>query len=257
MLYAAKSHIGLVRQMNQDGYSVEFNTTPYHLMVVADGMGGALAGEVASRLAVDTVRETVIRSLTDSTLAINPEQLLASSVEEANRVIYATAQIKPEYAGMGTTLVAALVNEHHLIFGNIGDSRGYLYQGEQLRQVTHDHSLVAELVRRGQLTEDEAHHHPQRNIVTRSLGTADVCQVDVERIPWGQRDVVLLCSDGLSNLFTIQELAARTERASQAASTEELESIADELIQTSLARGGPDNITLVLAVHREGAEQSW
>ncbi|CAM3837943.1 Stp1/IreP family PP2C-type Ser/Thr phosphatase [Alicyclobacillus pomorum] len=253
MLYAARSHIGLVRQVNQDCYSVHTELTPWQLLVVADGMGGASAGEVASRMAADAVSQFVraeIERLSDS-----PADLLLHAVHEANRKIWDAAKSVDEYVGMGTTLVAALYNHEQVIFVHVGDSRGYICRGQELRQVTRDHSLVAELVRRGQLTEEEAQRHPQRNIVTRSLGTAEHSEPDVDIIQWSPGDTLLLCTDGLSNLVTQQELASLLEPLGQATSDEEVEAVADQLIRLALERGGPDNITLVLVVHRERGDE--
>lgn len=252
MLYAAKSHVGLVRQMNEDGYSVDTSLGTRRLLVVADGMGGSSAGEVASRIALDEVsafmREVSLDEATDT------GQILLDAIERANREIWQTALDTIAYAGMGTTLVAALCDDATVQFANIGDSRGYIYQANELRQATKDHSLVAELVRRGQLTSEEAFHHPQRNVVTRWLGTMETSRPDLETVEWSEGDVLLLCSDGLSNLIGPEELRHFLVEAAQAWTTPRVESIADELIGLALERGGPDNITLVLAVHRKGEE---
>ncbi|GMA49111.1 protein phosphatase [Alicyclobacillus contaminans] len=205
MLYAARSHIGLVRQVNQDSYAVHNDVGPWQLLVVADGMGGASAGEVASRMASEEVSRFVRNEF--EAFADRPQELLVGAVHAANRKIWEAAKTTDEYVGMGTTLVAALFNEEQVIFVHVGDSRGYLVRTQVLQQVTKDHSLVAELVRRGQLTEEEAQRHPQRNIVTRSLGTAEQSDPDVEVLAWGPGDVLLLCTDGLTNLVTHQELS--------------------------------------------------
>jgi serine/threonine protein phosphatase PrpC len=249
MLHAARSHIGLVRQINQDGYRVCDDFQPMRFSVVADGMGGASAGEVASRIAVDTMVEVVREGLTHEDF--DPVELLQTAVSEANRQIWEAAQQTRAYAGMGTTLVAALFNESQVVFANVGDSRGYLLQADSLRQVTNDHSLVAELVRRGQLTEEEAQRHPQRNIITRSLGTAEHNQPDVDVVSWQPNDVLLLCTDGLSNMVTASELEQHLLRLREARSNDDVGRVADQLLALALDRGGPDNITLVLVVHRE------
>jgi serine/threonine protein phosphatase PrpC len=249
MLFAAKSHIGLVRQMNQDSLAFQMDMEPWKLMVIADGMGGASAGEVASKLAADTVSEVIANELTNG--SVEPENLLQSAVHIANRRIWLAANDSEEYVGMGTTLVIALFDDQRINLAHVGDSRAYLYQDNQLRQVTRDHSLVAELVRRGQLTEEEALHHPQRNIVTRSLGTAEYSDPEIDVVAWRHGDILMLCTDGLSNLVTSEEIADSFSTLASASAHRDVEQVADDLIRLGLERGAPDNITLVLVVHRE------
>ncbi len=255
MLYAAKSHIGLVRQSNEDGFAVRSEFQPLKLVVVADGMGGASAGEVASKMAVDSVCRFVEVKLPgydgDQT------ELLREAVYVANREVWQASQNTEDYEGMGTTLVAALFDQSKVIFANVGDSRGYLFQSNQLKQITRDHSLVAELVRRGQLTEEEALHHPQRNIVTRSLGTSASSHPDVAVVNWQEGDVLLLCTDGLTNLVKTGELQETLKGLPSAATPKDLEKAADGLIELALDRGGQDNITLILVLHREGDKGEW
>lgn len=252
MIYAARSHIGRVRQMNQDYYAVHMESEPWHLLIVADGMGGASAGEVASQMAVETVSSQLLEHLTDA--SADPGVLLRHAIFSANQRIWKLAQEVTQYAGMGTTVVAALVDESTAVFANVGDSRGYLLHQGNFRQVTHDHSLVAELVRRGQLTEEEALHHPQRNIVTRSLGTVASNEADVEVLPWEPGDALLLCSDGLSNLVSCAELAEFLQAAAAAQSQDEVERSSDRMLHLALERGAPDNITLIVAAHSQGGD---
>ncbi|MCL6593422.1 MAG: Stp1/IreP family PP2C-type Ser/Thr phosphatase [Alicyclobacillus sp.] len=253
MLLAVRSHIGRVRHMNQDSFAVWAEQPPLCLLVVADGMGGASAGEVASRLAAETVTAAVADACRTQPHS-SPEEWLRSAVQAANRRIWEEAHSSQAYVGMGTTLVAALVYEEQVVLAHVGDSRAYLLHEGQLAQVTADHSLVAELVRRGQLTEEEALHHPQRHIVTRSLGTAEYADPDVSCHPFAAHDVLLLCTDGLSNLVGLDELSARLQPLQAAAVQAEVEQAADELVALALARGGPDNVTVALAVRREGRD---
>jgi PPM family protein phosphatase len=249
MLFAAKSHIGLVRRMNEDSFAIHTDLNPWRLLVIADGMGGASAGEVASRMAAETVSHVISDQGFDT--SSEPESILRDAIQTANQLIWEAANQREEYLGMGTTLVATLCDEYQVVIANIGDSRGYIYQNDALRQVTRDHSLVAELVRRGQLTEEEALRHPQRNYVTRSLGTAPYSDPDIEVISWSAGDVLLLCTDGLSNLVPADELEGHLQSVQCAETVTEVERAADALIRIALERGGPDNITLVLVVHRE------
>lgn len=252
MRYAARTHIGRVRQMNQDCYAVRTDRAPWKLLVVADGMGGASAGEVASQVAVGTVADYIDEHLNKE--LGHPDELLQAAIFEANDRIWKLAQEVEEYAGMGTTVVAALANETTVVFAHVGDSRGYFWHAGELVQVTSDHSLVAELVRRGQLTEDEAQHHPQRNIVTRSLGTVASNYADIRVMEWQASDALLLCTDGLSNLVSHEELALFLAAVAKQDNQDGIEQEADRLLHLGLERGAPDNITLIAAVHAVGGE---
>ncbi len=251
MLFAAMSHIGLVRQMNQDSFGLWHDRKdPWHLTVIADGMGGASAGEVASKLATETVLDQLADKVKQS--HIDPEQELLAAVQEANRKIWEAAQSSEDYAGMGTTLVAALASQDAVTIVHIGDSRAYLFHAGELQQATQDHSLVAELVRRGQLSEEEALTHPQRNIVTRSLGTASDSEPEIHSFSWGPGDILLLCTDGLSNLLHSHELQDLLGPLVGVDSETEVEECAKRMVDLALERGGPDNITLAIVVHQEG-----
>ncbi|MFO2549779.1 Stp1/IreP family PP2C-type Ser/Thr phosphatase [Alicyclobacillus cycloheptanicus] len=254
MLYAARSHIGLVRQMNQDGFAVHTDVLPWRLLIVADGMGGASAGEVASQIAVGEVSRVILSRLPEG--HVDPAELLREAIFSANQRIWETAKENPAYVGMGTTIVSVLTDGETLVFAHVGDSRGYLWRNHTLQQVTHDHSLVAELVRRGQLTEEEALVHPQRNIVTRSLGTSENSYPDLDILTWHPGDALLLCSDGLSNLVGSDELSTHLAQAASVTSQDEIERIADSLLKLALERGGPDNITLIVAAHGDGGGQA-
>jgi protein phosphatase len=205
------------------------------VFVVADGMGGAQAGEVASQIAVEAFEQ----GLPDSG---SPEERLASRVHEANQRIYELSQADHEHRGMGTTLTAAyLDDDSHLAIAHVGDSRAYLFRDGELKRLTQDHSLVGELVRRGKLTEEQAEEHPQRSIITRALGPDPTVEVDTWSYPVRDGDVVLLCSDGLTSMITEERIAEVLEAAGS------LREAADRLIREANAAGGRDNITVVLA----------
>ncbi len=204
------------------------------VFVVADGMGGARAGEVASRLAIDAFQE----GLPDSG---NSEEMLAGRVREANRAIYDKALEEPDLQGMGTTLTAAYLDDARLAIAHVGDSRAYLFRDGELRRLTQDHSLVDELVRRGKLTEEQAAEHPQRSIITRALGIERDVEVDTWSYPVRAGDVLLLCSDGLTSMVS-------EERVAKVLSTvASLERAAGKLIEAANEAGGRDNITVVLS----------
>ena len=203
------------------------------VFVVADGMGGARAGEVASRIATDAFE----RGLPDSG---DPEQQLADRVREANRAIYDRAASEPALEGMGTTLTAAYLDDASVAIAHVGDSRAYLFRDGELRRLTQDHSLVDELVRHGKLTEEQAAEHPQRSIITRALGIERDVDVDTWSYPVRAGDVVLLCSDGLTSMISEERM---TEILGESHS---LERAANRLIEEANEAGGRDNVTVVL-----------
>ncbi|HZO77184.1 MAG TPA: Stp1/IreP family PP2C-type Ser/Thr phosphatase [Solirubrobacteraceae bacterium] len=203
------------------------------VFVVADGMGGAQAGEVAAGIAV----EAFAQGLTGSGTV---EQRLASRAREANRRIFEIASTERERAGMGTTLTAAYLDDSQLAIAHVGDSRAYLFRDGALTRLTQDHSLVDELVRRGKLTEKEAAEHPQRSIITRALGPEPDVDVDTWTYPVRAGDLVLLCSDGLTSMISEERVGQILARPG------ELEGAAQALINEANQAGGRDNITVVL-----------
>ncbi len=223
-----KTDTGRQRRGNEDS---SFARAP--LFVVADGMGGAQAGEVASQIAVEVFEQ----GLPDSG---SPEERLASRVQEANRRIYERSVTKHEQAGMGTTLTAALLDEDQLAIAHVGDSRAYLFRDGALQRLTSDHSLVGELVRQGKLTEEQAEEHPQRSIITRALGPEPTVDVDTWTYPVRAGDVLLLCSDGLTSMIAEEHIGEVLSTAP------DLRTAADRLIDDANAAGGRDNITVVL-----------
>src|SRR5437588_10766654 len=203
------------------------------VFVVADGMGGAQAGEVASKLAIEAFEG----ALPDDGSA---EERLADRVRAANQRIYERAREEHGRAGMGTTLTAAYVDDARLAIAHVGDSRAYLFRDGSLKRLTQDHSLVDELVRRGKLTEEQAAEHPQRSIITRALGPEPEVEVDTYTVPVRRGDVLLLCSDGLTSMINEERIAQVLGAAKS------LDEAADHLIDEANAAGGRDNITVVL-----------
>lgn len=238
MLVAAKTHVGLVRPLNEDAYAVEIDRLPHGVAIVADGMGGHLAGEVASALAVEAVLKQISESA--ELEPREPQDLLVAAVKEANRVVFERASSTDGLNGMGTTLIVTLFDAERIYLGHIGDSRAYLLQNGDLRQVTDDHTLVHELYKNGQITLEEALHHPQRNIVTRAVGTDERVQPDLVQLEWGEGDILLLCSDGLTNMVE-ESLLSDILRADVSLSAK-----VDALLDKAILAGGHDNITTVL-----------
>src|SRR5215203_1120381 len=225
---AALSHPGRRRRHNEDSYVVQ---PP--LFAVADGMGGAKAGEVASGLAAAAVQESDGEGQSG-------EARVAALIEEANRRVFRRASEDREASGMGTTMTVALVEDDKVAIGHVGDSRAYLIRNGRLQQLTDDHSLVAELVRSGKLTPEEAEAHPQRSVITRALGTEADVDVDTFSVEATEGDLFLLCSDGLTTMVDDETIlnAVRQNRPN-------LEHAAKALVNAANREGGEDNITVV------------
>jgi PPM family protein phosphatase len=218
---------GRKRRRNEDAYVIE---PP--LFAVADGMGGAQAGEVASRLAAAALKESGVER--------GGEERIVSVIQEANRRIYDRSNADPNASGMGTTMTVALVENGQVAFGHVGDSRAYLIRDGMMEQLTEDHSLVAELMRSGKLSPEEAETHPQRSVITRALGTDPDVDVDTFTVAAQTGDVFLLCSDGLTTMVsneTILDLVERN-RAS-------MDKALRALVGAANKGGGEDNITVV------------
>ena len=229
--YAQLSDIGRHRETNEDA---SLASPP--LFAVADGMGGAKAGEVASRLAVEALDELVDREADDGEEA---EASLARAAGEANRRIFTAAGDDGSLSGMGTTLTALLIRGEHGHLAHIGDSRAYLLRGGELKQLTEDHSLVAEMVREGRLTTEGAAAHPMRSVLSRALGTESEVEVDLLEVELRADDVLLLCSDGLSGPVS-------EDKVRKALRLPDPVRAARRLVDEALRAGGPDNITVVV-----------
>jgi serine/threonine protein phosphatase PrpC len=225
---ATRTDKGRQRNANEDSL---FTRPP--LFVVADGMGGAQAGEVASK----TAAESFDRELPQAP----PERLLRETIEAANRTIHQRARNDPDLAGMGTTITAAIVDPEaeEVAIGHVGDSRAYRLRGGKLERLTRDHSLVEEMRRKGQLTDAQAADHPQRSIITRALGPEPEVEVDLQTVPAQAGDVFLICSDGLTTMLGDEQIAQLLARATS------MQSAVRALIDEANRAGGRDNITVV------------
>jgi protein phosphatase len=222
------SDTGRRRRRNEDNYVV---APP--LFAVADGMGGAQAGEVASRLAASALEGG------DSNGLDGPERI-DSLIQEANRRIYDRASTDPTASGMGTTMTVALVEGMTVAIGHVGDSRAYLVRGERMEQLTEDHSLVNELLKTGKLSAEEAQVHPQRSVITRAVGTDPDVDVDRFTIEAGEGDVFLICSDGLSDMVSDEEILELVH-----GNREDLDQAVKALVKAANRGGGEDNITAI------------
>jgi protein phosphatase len=226
--FATATHTGLVRKSNEDAL---FARTP--VFAVADGMGGAQAGEVASGMATQAFSWFIPQSK-------SPEAELTRLVSRVNQSIYELAVTDSSRSGMGTTLTAAVIQRGNVSLAHVGDSRAYLWRGGALSQLTVDHSLVGEMVRSGQITPAEAEDHPQRSIITRALGVDSEIEIDTRTLEWQPGDIFLLCSDGLYSMIADEAIASVLARA------DDLNSSALELVEAANAAGGRDNISVVL-----------
>ena len=227
--YAGATDTGRTRRRNEDYYVV---APP--LFCVADGMGGAQAGEVASRLAAAAVEDVV-----DQGGRSGPERV-TSLIQEANRRVYERASVDPTVSGMGTTMTVALLEQDGVTIGHVGDSRAYLVRDGTLTQLTEDHSLVNELVKSGRLSREEAEQHPQRSVITRALGTDPDVDVDAFTVDAQPGDLFLLCSDGLTSMVDNEEILTLLER-----NRADLKGATKSLLNAANRGGGEDNITVV------------
>jgi len=242
MEYGAFSHKGLQRRSNEDHYYIpkEENEKPA-LLIVADGMGGHNAGDLASRIAVEYVTEYFLKSSMDFSSSEDLIKAINQSIEEANEKVYNLSMTDIHFSGMGTTLTMAVFDNDHIHVAHIGDSRCYLLRHGLARQITRDHSLVQELLDNGSITRDEMDIHPKKNVITRALGTEDKLKVDFFEETLEEGDIVLLCTDGLINYVNIEEYAKILPQNISMAEMTEI------LGNEALAAGGSDDITIVAA----------
>lgn len=237
---------GRVRTHNEDSVTILKNASGEYLMVVCDGMGGHRKGEVASSMAIAALgtRFNKIMSIGSKLDAVN---WLNDSVNEINKNILEYAETNPDSTGMGTTLVVALLTKDYLIFGNIGDSSGFVLKNKVLHKVTKDHTLVNLLVQAGNLTEEEAKYHPKKNVLMKALGAAEKCDIDIFDVDIAI-DGILLCSDGLTNMLTYEQIEKVLDDPEL-----EIEEKVSKLIRKCNARGGTDNISIAYLMVNEGS----
>jgi PPM family protein phosphatase len=248
--------VGRVRSNNEDCYKI---VEPLNLYVLSDGMGGEAHGEIASAMAVETVVKHCLDFAANPAAkvigAVQPNwsawtKRLSTAVHLANRNIFKSAEENPEQHGMGATLTAVWINGAKLSIAHVGDSRAYLLRGGSLLQLTRDHSLVAEQVRRGILTSAEAEESDMQSVLLRALGAQAEIEVDAEEHTLFPRDMLLLCSDGLTRMVTEPEIAGTLQSES------DLVRAAEKLVEMANDRGGPDNITVII-VRLEKESKGW
>lgn len=236
---------GKVRSHNEDSVIIVNNDNHEYLLAVADGMGGHKAGEIASSIAITTLGQefSMINTVGDKNQAI---EWLKQIVSEINDKIFKYADENPESKGMGTTLVLALLTEDYLLFGNIGDSSGFVIKGKTLHKITHDHTLVNLLLKTGELTEEEAKDHPRKNVLMKALGANEKVELDIFDV---ERNVeaILLCSDGLTNMLNFDQIEKVMLQEDLT-----IEEKTVKLIRKSNNRGGTDNISIAYLINEGG-----
>ncbi|HHU76549.1 MAG TPA: Stp1/IreP family PP2C-type Ser/Thr phosphatase [Firmicutes bacterium] len=241
LTFTARSHRGYRREKNEDRFYVPPKNGPF-LFAVADGMGGCAAGEVASSIAIDLVEKKAGEKFSSALQGDIPgyQLFLRELIREANEEILAAQRQNCEFEGMGTTLTVVYFCENEFLVGHVGDSRVSLLNGENFLQITEDHSLVAQLVKKGEVNPEKAYLHPKRHLLTRALGAASFNEVDLYRVKFQSGNYILLYTDGLTSMLRpiqIKEIIIRCRDVEQAA---------DELLKQAIDLGGLDNITFVL-----------
>ncbi|SMO46671.1 Stp1/IreP family PP2C-type Ser/Thr phosphatase [Melghirimyces algeriensis] len=233
------THKGRVREHNEDSVGLFQSDHGVMMAVVADGMGGHQAGDTASRTAI-RVMQRELHALSHEMETDRRQTMIQEAVEVANHEIYNMATQKAECKGMGTTMIASILGKNEVVLAHIGDSRAYLLHKDGLYQLTEDHSLVNVLKQHGEISEEEARVHPHRNVIVRAVGTDEEVEADVIVSPWYKEDLLLLCSDGLYNMVSVDQIGKiLTSPAS-------LREKAEQLLEKALDAGGTDNISIVL-----------
>lgn len=238
MKTVGNSDIGMRREKNEDSFRFGSFNDGVVWAVVCDGMGGAAAGERASSIATEVIGEKIQKCYNHSMSEKSLENLLLSAITTANVAVYDTAEADPSLSGMGTTVVAAIIKNNIATVAHVGDSRAYYISGQNISQITKDHSLVQEMYDNGQITKEELENHPNKNIITRVLGLREKVEIDFDTVYMSSQDALILCSDGLSGCVNDEKLLEIYEN-------NEFESIAARYIEAANDAGGPDNITVV------------
>ena len=234
-----KTDIGLVRNENQDSSAYGIISSDCVWAVICDGMGGVKGGKTASSVAVNHISECIERDYKEDMSSDALIDMLIGAVNGANLAVYNAAMDEPELAGMGTTCELVFVRGDTVHVVHVGDSRAYSIRGGKILQITEDHSLVQEMVRRGEITPDQAMRHPNKNLITRALGVAQYVDVDYIDVEFEEGDILLLCSDGLSNFVTKADIV-------RTVSDNKGDIMIDTLVEIAKRRGGHDNITVTV-----------
>jgi serine/threonine protein phosphatase PrpC len=235
-----KSHKGMIREINEDFCDAIIGSSIMKAsFIIADGMGGHSAGEIASKMAVEHISRKIMENegvFTEDSIS----EFLKNTIKEANDIIYEKSNAPGPFSGMGTTLIIAVFLSGNLYLGHVGDSRAYIIRKGEIRQLTTDHSYVEELVKNGSLSRTEAEKHPQKNIITRAIGCFESVEADICIYEVHKDDIYILCTDGLTNMLTDDKILEIVRN------NEDLQSSCDELIDKANRNGGEDNITVII-----------
>lgn len=238
----AKTDVGKAREMNQDYYFISLPEDPLQLYILADGMGGYNGGEIASKLAVQSTKEYIQRNFPK--IEHDKEHILGlikESMEYANNAVYEKSKLAEELQGMGTTLDISFIYNNKVYLGHVGDSRVYRIRGDIIRKLTKDHSYVQQLVEDGKITREEANHHPKKNMLTKALGCTSYVEPDIRARNLEKQDILLMCSDGLTNMVEEERIYQKVKQDALAAP--------EELVKLANEAGGYDNITVITIVN--------
>lgn len=235
MKISSATSVGKIRAVNEDSFFVsEIGTHGATLAVVADGMGGHNAGEVASAETVNTLKDLIVET------NVPIKELLLQAIQCANNSVYKMSKKTPTLHGMGTTVTACVIKGDKVTAAQVGDSRLYLIRDAEITQITKDHSLVEMLLESGEITKEDAKHHPQKNVITRAIGTESSVEADIYEFSLKKDDILLLCSDGLVNMVEDEKILSLITKS------DDFDALSDVLVKEAETAGGHDNITVVL-----------
>lgn len=236
----AETDVGMVRQMNQDAYYISEENDNYKLCILADGMGGYTGGEIASRLACVSAADYIKKNFEDGKPYTKEElmQIISDAMQQANAIVYEKSREEKELEQMGTTLEICLIYNNRVFIGHIGDSRIYRIRQGIMRKITVDHSYVQKLVKDGTITKEEAIHHPKKNMLMKALGCEEIIEPDIMVKGFNSNDIILICSDGLTNMISEQEIYNII--------VENIKTATQNLIKKAKELGGYDNITVII-----------
>lgn len=238
MKISAKTDIGLVRSNNQDYYLAGEFANGVTWAVVCDGMGGAMGGNVASETAARMISDKLNSGYHEGMNDNSIKHLMISAVEAANASVYSKSKTDESLTGMGTTVVLVIINDDTMYLANVGDSRIYVISQNNINQLTTDHSVVQLMIDRGEITREEAKEHPKKNVITRALGVEDSVRIDYAQEIYNEGEIVLLCSDGLTNFVSDEDIL-------KICSENDCFTLADKLVEAANENGGGDNVTVV------------
>ena len=238
MIISALTDIGNHRESNQDTYDCGIFETGDSWVVVCDGMGGVSGGQIASELCVEKVSSAIKRGYRENLSVKAAQNLLLSAIAASNSIVHNKAQEEPQYHGMGTTIVAAIIIKNIVVIAHVGDSRAYILSDKTVKQITKDHSLVQLMIDNGKITADEAKNHPDKNIITRAVGVVNFVDVEFDVCDVNSGEKLLVCTDGLSGSVSDEEMINIINEYS--------DSSAEKLVEKALENGSRDNITVVV-----------